>query len=226
MPTVIDNQVKLGEYRVALPAEQTINFSEVEKAFNAQAAKKLSEAQRGEILEKFYRQPVMAGVYRKNGIEPNKVKDFIKYVKEDYPQKDVLIDGFYGAYGLAAHSNEGFKNGKLDVEGTEWKTLESNLKKSITINSPMRQFIDIQKQKEKEMHTASSAIKDLAQGAKIIATGFVVAIAGLTPLGQRLIKLTEKEDMQKVEARQKQLAQKQNIQKTANIYISKDNVKD
>lgn len=229
MITVIDNPmmphpiIERGEFSAVLPAEQTVNFAEVQKAYDAQAAKKLSEKQRGDILEEFYRQPIMAGMYRKNGIKPEQVDDFIQYLKNDFPRKDVLIDNFYGTYGQAAHAQEGFENGKLKVAGEEWRTLEDMLKKSPTLNSPMRQFVSAQKEAEKEQNTTSSAIKDIVKGAKVIATGIVAAIA-LTPLAQRLMKITAKEDMQKVEAYQKKMAKMANMQKTADMPINKDKV--
>ena len=226
MPTVTDNQINLGEYRAVLPAEQTANFSEVKKVFDDLAFRRKTEDQCGDMLEKYYRQPIMAGLYRKNGIEPEQVEDFIQFVKKDYPQKGALVNGFYGVYGQAAHAQEGFENGELKVEGKkELEKLALLLENSATINNPMRRFVDAQKQKEAELNTASSAIKDIVKGAKVIAAGVVAAIA-LTPLAQRLMKITAKEDMQKVEARQKQLAKQQNMQKTANMHISKDKVND
>lgn len=226
MANVIENPmapypiVERGEYRAVLPAEQTLNYKEVEQYYNAiSKPRTLKAGQVDEMLDNLFKQPIMASVYRQHDIKPEQVEEFIETVKQKPETKKMsLIDQFYASYGLAAHSIDGFKKGELSIAGPrEWNALEANLRQAATINKEIELFAKAQQPIEKTK-TTSEKVQNWVKDAATIATGVVASVL-LTVGAQKLFKLTAKDDMKKVEAQQKQLSQQDNNQKTAKMPI-------
>ena len=134
--------IERGEYSAVLPAEQTVNHSNVEKYFeDVYTRDGVSEEKINQMLDNLLRQPIMASVYRKNKIKPEQVDDFIENVTHSSPHnKGDLITQFWTAYGTAAHSEFSEVEGKLKVEGKEWNAVEVGLNKPGYLSANMRKF--------------------------------------------------------------------------------------
>lgn len=121
--------IDVHEYHGVLPEEQTLDNPDVNKYHSDLAENKVSSKQLNDMLDNLMRQPAMESSYRRSGIKPEQINDFIAQVKR-LPEIDKrhLIDMFWASYGKAAHAEEGYVNGKLIISGKkEWNDLGREL---------------------------------------------------------------------------------------------------
>lgn len=154
---------KIDEYKDVLPMEQTLNYENIDKYVKA-AVNNGSEAELDAAIENVLRQPIMAGVYRKNGIKPEDVDEYIKG-RLELPQsaKTTMIINLSEPYNYAASSEEE-EIAQPRISGDrEWISLEARLKSSTNITIPMKRFALQQTEKAQPQKPQKSGLQKLLQ---------------------------------------------------------------
>jgi DNA-binding Lrp family transcriptional regulator len=233
MVEVIENTkgyplMKSDEYSSVLLAEQKLNYMDINKFSDVTPKEFNNEDRMNRILAEILQQPIMAGVYRKNGIKPNEVYDYIGSVQmSSIEDKKDILKQVWIAYAHAAHNNdraEGDKFNGLKIENSECNELEKRLSDPISkLTKSMKQFKAEQaKEITREIPTSSFGkkivdwFKKNEKNAKTIAVGVVTAVV-LTPAAQKLMQLTAKDDFSKI-TKTEQKTQQQNNQNMSRIY--------
>lgn len=232
--------IDVHEYRGVLPEEQTLNYADVVKYHSDLADKKVSNEQLNDMLDNLLHQPVMESAYRRNGIMPSQVDDFIAQVKRlpEFDRKSI-IDLSFRSYGNAALSEKGYNddgnNWKLTISGEkEWdnlgkelidypslKHLSFKIKQSAENTAPEVKPIEKEGFGKKIKHWFEKRKID-TKGMKNIAAGIAAAVV-LTPVAMKLLNLTADKDNAKIAKAVK--APQQNQQNTGNIYDMNQNVR-
>ncbi len=138
-----------GEYKDVLPAEQTLNYENIDKYVKA-AVNNGSEAELNAAIENVFKQPIMAEVYCKAGIKPEMVDEYIKSrIELPHSAKTTLMINLGAIYHGAANDMES-EIDKPRISGDrEWLSLETKLKSLASITLPMKTFAK-QKSEEKQ----------------------------------------------------------------------------
>ena len=233
--------IDVHEYRGVLPEEQTLNYADVAKYHRDLADKKVSNDQLNDMLDNLLRQPIMESAYRRNGIAPSQVDDFIAQGKKlpEFDRKSI-IDLNFRSYGNAALSEKGYDDGdnnwKLTISGEkEWDNLGKEL-----IDYPSLKHLSF-KMKQSAENTAPE-VKPIekegfgkkikrwfekrkidTKGMKNVAAGLAAAVI-LTPAAMKLMKLTAKEDFAKIAKNEQKTAQSQ-TQDMSKVYDMNKNVR-
>ncbi len=155
----------VGEYKDVLPMEQTLNYENIDKYVKA-AVNNGSEAELDAAIENVFKQPIMAEVYRKAGIKPEMVDDYIKSRLElPHSAKTTLMINLGAPYHTAANDMESEIDTPRISGDREWLSLETRLKASANITVPMKSFA---KQKSEEKQPAKPQKSNLQKLLNII----------------------------------------------------------
>ena len=221
MDETLNNPVlQAGEYQGVLKPRQTLNYKELAMYEQKSGSGKASPDEMNAMLEDILRQPIMSHAYRRNGITPEQVDEFIETTKQ-LPDnaKDRMIRQTYSLYGSAARQyvvEDSVRTLKVGGE-REWMPLATALANNATINQPMEKFAQLkQAEASSKKKTVKQWLQEKATDATILVTGVVSAVA-MTLGGKQLMKITANEDMAKVTTAQKQKSAPENGQKTAYV---------
>ena len=134
----------------AVNAAQTMNYPEVVKANNDVILRGASEQYMDIALTELLKQPVMAGVYDKNGIKPEDVPAYIESVHNmPFSHKKTMLTSLVGAYGQAAFSkNE--ENQPIVAGAQEFISLTTHVNK--VVDGSMKRFLEAQKPVAKKLN--------------------------------------------------------------------------
>ena len=224
--------VNVHEYRGILQEQQTINHKEMHEYFATVNSK---PEKVDAMLEDLFHQPAMESVYRRNGIEPGHVDDFIAQIKK-FPEIDKrnLLNPFYAAYAYAAKAQEGFVDGISSISGKEWDNLPEQLMRHLNIKHLQWKIENGNNAAENIVSPDVAPIKDekvgfgkkimrwfekrkiSIKGMKSIAAGVAAAVV-LSPAAMKLLNLTADKDNAKI-AKTEQKAPQSQKQSMAKVY--------
>lgn len=139
----------VGEYKDVLQMEQTLNCDNISNYVKA-TLNKADSKELNTAIEHIFRQPIMAGVYRKNGLKPEYVDEYIESRKQQPMGPKISMMLHLGViYNSAAKSMEEEIN-KPRISGyREWLSLEVAFNSSDSATLPMKSFVGKKSAEEK-----------------------------------------------------------------------------
>ena len=157
----------VGEYKDVLPMEQTLNYENISKYVKATLSKN-DDNELNAAIENIFRQPIMAGVYRKNGLKPEYVDEYIESRKQQPMGPKISMMLYLGViYNSAAKSMEEEIN-KPRISGyREWLSLEVAFNSSNSATLPMKSFVGKKSAEEKTSQPQKTRWQKIVQMMKI-----------------------------------------------------------
>lgn len=157
----------VGEYKDVLPMEQTLNYENISKYVKATLSKN-DDNELNAAIENIFRQPIMAAVYRKHGIKPEFVKEYIENRKQQSSDAKISMMMHIGSiYNDAANSMEEEINTPRISGYREWLSLEVKFMLSFSATIPMKKFVAQKNAENQKTNTQKTRWQKILQMMKI-----------------------------------------------------------
>lgn len=132
----------VGEYKDVLQIEQTLNYENISNYVKA-ALNKGDNEELDAAIENIFRQPIMAEVYRRNGLKPEFVDEYIASRRQQPAgAKTSMMLHLDAIYNDAANSMEEEFDMPRISGNREWLSLEVKLTSSISATMPIKMFME------------------------------------------------------------------------------------
>ncbi len=157
----------VGEYKDVLSMEQTLNYENISKYVKATLSKN-DDDELNAAIENIFRQPVMVSAYRKHGIKPEFVDEYIESRKQQSPGAKISMMMYIeGIYNDAANSMEEEIEMPRISGSREWLSLELKFMLSFSATVPMKKFVAQKNAENKKTNIQKTGWQKLVQMLKI-----------------------------------------------------------